>query len=111
MSYDIHITKKAEDDLNSAADYIEFNLLNPKAADDLLDKAEEELGTLSDMPQTHRLVDDPVLRAWGIRFILINNYMAFFIIDEDAKTVYIVRFLYQKRNWIQILKDEPISFD
>ena len=109
MSYNLHITQKAEDDLNSAADYIEFTLLNPQAADDLLDKADEELSTLAEMPQTHRLVDDHFLNALGIRFILVNNYMAFFIIDEEDKTVYIVRFLYQKRNWIQILKDEPIS--
>ena len=36
MKYDIHITRAAEKDLNSAADYIEFVLLNPQAADDLL---------------------------------------------------------------------------
>ena len=28
MSYNLHITQKAEDDLNAAADYIEFTLLN-----------------------------------------------------------------------------------
>ena len=61
------------------------------------------------MPQTHKLVDDPFLNALGIRFVLVNNYMAFFIIDETTKTVCIVRFLYGKRNWMQILKDEPIS--
>ena len=109
MNYSLHITGKAEADLNSAADYIEFTLLNPQAADDLLDKAEEEISKLSYMPQTQRLVDDPVLNAWGIRFITVNNYMAFFTIDEQSKTVYIVRFLYGKRNWIEILKTEPIS--
>ncbi len=41
MNYQIHITKKAEQDLEGAADYIEFTLLNPDAADALLDKAEE----------------------------------------------------------------------
>ena len=109
MNYDLHITKKAEDDLNSAADYIEFTLLNPQAADKLLDKANEEINKLSYMPQSHRLVDDPVLKVWGIRYILINNYMALFIINEALKAVYIVRFLYGKRNWIEILKNEPLS--
>ena len=109
MSYNLHITQKAEDDLNSAADYIEFTLLNPKATDNLLDKADKELSSLAETPQIHRLVDNPFLNALGIRFILINNYMAFFLIDEEDKTVYIVRFLYQKRNWNQILKGESIS--
>ena len=109
MSYNLHITKMAEDDLNAAADYIEFTLFNPQAADDLLDKADKELSSLAEMPQIHRLVDDPFLNVLGIRFILVNNYMAFVLINEEEKTVYIIRFLYGKRNWIQILKDEPLS--
>ncbi len=36
MSYRIYITSTAERDIMSAADYIEFTLKNPKAADDLL---------------------------------------------------------------------------
>lgn len=111
MNYNLHITKKAEADLNAAADYIEFTLLNPQAADDLLDKAEEEISKLSYMPQTRRIVDDPVLKAWGIRFVLVSSYMAFFMIDEQSKTVYIVRFLYGKRNWIEILRSESISLE
>ena len=107
MNYTLHVTRKAEADLNSAVNYIEFTLLNPQAADDLLDKVEKEISKLSHMPQIHKLVDDPILNAWGIRFIVINNYMAFFTIDEQSKTVYIVRFLYGKRNWIEILKNNP----
>lgn len=109
MNYTLHITSKAEADLNSAVNYIEFTLLNPQAADDLLDKVEKEISKLSHMPQIHKLVDDPILNAWGIRFIVINNYMAFFTIDEQSKTVYIVRFLYGKRNWIEILKNNPTT--
>ena len=93
MTYKIIITQTAEIDLNGAADYIEFTLLNPQAANDLLDKVEEAIGSLSDNPQIHKLVDDPVLKAWGIRYVLVDNYMAFFKIDEDRKTVYFVRFL------------------
>lgn len=109
MSYHLHITKKAEEDLNAAADYIELHLFNPQAADALLDKAEKELSSLTEKPQIHKLVDDPFLKELGIRFILVNNYIAFFLIHEEEKTVYIIRFLYGKRNWIQLLKDEPIS--
>ena len=98
MKYDIHITRSAEKDLSSAADYIEFLLLNPQAADDLLDEAESRIGDLS------ALVDDPVLKAWGIRFTLVKNYIAFYVISEENHSVYIVRFLYGKRDWITILK-------
>ena len=49
-------------------------------------------------------MDDPVLKAWGIRFTLVKNYIAFYVISENNHTVYIVRFLYGKRDWITILK-------
>ena len=77
---------------------------NPDAADNLLDAATEQIGSLADLPQKFRLVDDPVLASWGIRFVIINNYLAFYTIDEEKQTVIIVRFLYQKSNWTSILR-------
>ena len=90
--------------MNSAADYIEFVLLNLKAADDLLDEAERRIGELSAFPEKFALVDDPVLKAWGIGFTLVKNYLAFYVISEENHTIYIVRFLYRKRDWVTILK-------
>ena len=110
MNYKIHITAKAERDLNEAADHIEFNLLNPQAADELLDKAEKEIGKLAFMPEKFKTVDDPVLASWGIRLIVINNYLAFYTIDNETKTVHIIRFLYGKRDWISILHTDSLSF-
>ena len=111
MNYSIHIARKAERNLNAAADYIEFTLLNPQAADDLLDQAEEEISKLAFLPGKFKTVDDPILAAWGIRLIAISSYLAFYVIDEETKTVHIVRFLYGKRNWISILRKEPFPFD
>ena len=41
MNYIIHITNTAQRDILNAADYIEFVLKNPKAADNLLDHERE----------------------------------------------------------------------
>jgi plasmid stabilization system protein ParE len=104
MSYQIHITPTAEHDIVRAADYIEFTLKNPEAADNLLDVVTEQIEALADFPQKFRLVDDPVLTSWGIRFVIINNYLAFYMIDEEKQVVIVVRFLYQKSNWTSILR-------
>ena len=104
MSYSIIISQKAEKDIIEAADYIEFILHNPKAADDLLDKVTEEIENLSVMPVKFGIVDEPVLKAWGIRIFSINSYFVFYRIDEAANSVNIVRFLYGKRNWKSILR-------
>ncbi len=104
MSYIIHITQTAERDIMRAADHIEFNLKNPSAADHLLDVATEQINSLTDMPQKFRPVDDLVLSSWGIRFVIVNNYLAFYTIDEEKQMVIVVRFLFQKSNWNAILR-------
>ncbi len=104
MNYQVHITSSAERDIMRAADYIEFTLKNPDAADNLLDSVTKQIGSLSILPQKFALVDDPVLASWGIRFVIMNNYLAFYTIDEKRQTVIVVRFLYQKSNWTSILQ-------
>lgn len=104
MSYIIHITRTAERDIMRAADYIEFNLKNPTAAEHLLDVATEQINSLADMPQKFRHVDDPVLASWEIRYVIVNNYLAFYTIDEEKQMVIVVRFLFQKSNWNAILR-------
>ena len=106
MSYSIHITRTAEQDLNSAADHIEFILHNPTAADELLDEAGKMISGLSTFPERYALADDPFLRGMGIRFIAIRNYLAFYTVSHDEKKVWVIRFLYGKRDWQNILKHD-----
>ena len=102
MSYHLHITSVAERDISQAADYIEFVLKNPKAADDLLEETDQKINALLPFPQEHPFVEDKLLAAWGIRFTQIKNYLAFYVIEENQVTV--IRFLYAKSDWISILK-------
>lgn len=104
MSYSIHITAAAEQDMADASDYIESVLKNPQAADDLLTEANKKINDLSSFPKKFPLVDDSLLASWGIHFIQIKNYLAFYIILEKYQKVIIVRFLYRKSNWSFILK-------
>ena len=65
MTYDIHITRAAEHDINGAADHIEYVLFNPQAADSLLDEVEKMIESLPAFPQKHPIVDDPVWNCPG----------------------------------------------
>ena len=104
MGFSVHITKAAERDILGAADYIEYTLKNRKAADDLLNLFEKKISQLVDFPLAHPIIDDPVLKTWQIRFVMIDRYIAFYIVSEE--TVYILRFLHETRNWLYILKKE-----
>ncbi len=93
MNYDIHITLSAERDLGRAADYIEFTLKNPQAADHLLDEVDRQINALSQFPTQHQLVPDMVLASWGIRFTQFGNYLAFYIVSNEESMVRVIRFL------------------
>lgn len=102
MNYHLHITSIAQRDISQAADYIEFVLKNPKAADDLLEETDQKINALLPFSQEHPIVEDKLLAAWGIRFTQIKNYLAFYVVEENQVTV--IRFLYAKSDWISILK-------
>lgn len=104
--YQVQITKQAEKDLQEALDYIRYSLHNPSAALHIFDEAEKQLRSLSDFPERNPLVHDTLLAANGIRMQMIENYIAFYFINEAAKTVFIIRFVHSKRNWISILKND-----
>ena len=104
MNYSLYITQTAEKDINDAADYIEFNLKNPQAAAHLLDIFEQKVLSLSQFPKQHPLVEDQLLASWGVRFMQVNHYLAFYVISDESQQISVVRFLYAKSDWISLLK-------
>ena len=106
MNYHIHITQAAEKDMIHAADSIEFALKNPQTADHLLDEAERQIHSLLSFPKKYPLAEDKVLASWGIRFVNVNNYLAFYLVSDENLTVTVVRFLYCKSNWRSVLRQD-----
>lgn len=104
-AYSIHITQTAQRDVMKAVSYIDTVLKNPIAADTLIDEFEKNIQALTSFPERYSLAKDPLLASWGIRFLVIKNYLAFYIVDQQAKTVHVVRFLYGKSNWVSVLQD------
>ena len=102
MNYRLYITDTAEKDISRAVDYIDFVLKNPKAADALLEETDQKINALLPFPLEHPVVEDKLLAAWGVRFLQIKNYFAFYVVEESQVTV--IRFLYAKSDWGSILR-------
>jgi len=102
--YKIEITKPAERDILDAAIYIMDQLLNPTAANRLLDEVEKAVQSLDIMPQRYAVVNDDSLARSGYRIMQVRNYLLFYIIRDEINTVVIHRFLYNRRDWLTILK-------
>lgn len=104
--YKIVITKTAMQDIRAAALYISDTLMNKEAANRLLDTIDEKIGVLAETPYINPLVRDNFLASNGLRFQLVNNYMAFYIVHEDTKIVSVIRFQHSRRDWISLLKND-----
>ena len=102
--YHVEITEPAKNDMFEAAKYIAEQLLNPSAANRLLDDVESAIFSLESMPERYALLSDEIPAKPGIRFMPVGKYLVFYVIREKTKKVVIQRFLYGRRDWVTILK-------
>ncbi len=98
--YNVTILSTAQEDLLSIVDYL--NTLEPATAIKYYDLIVSEILKLEEMPERCPLCRDVGLKAKGYRFLLIKNYIAFYVIK--GKTVEIRRILYAKRQYETLLK-------
>ncbi len=103
--YFITVTEPAEQDLNSALDYYITVLKAPKAAQTLLDEIEEKLNFLSTNPLVYEIENDDYLQERSIRSVLVRSHLVFYIVNQDLEEVIILRILYARRNWLNILRN------
>ena len=103
--YSITITEPAEQDLNSAVDYFITVLKAPKAAQTLLDEIEEKLNFLSTNPLVYEIENDDYLQERNIRSVLVKSHLVFYIVNQNLEEVIILRILYARRNWVNILRN------
>mgnify|MGYP006304116059 CR=1 FL=1 len=101
--YDIEITKFAENDLLEIGKYISNELLEPDRALEVVDKIANAIFKLEEMPLRHSIVADDKLASQGIRKFITYNYIVFYIVNEKNKLVTIIRILYKRRDWVNIL--------
>jgi toxin ParE1/3/4 len=97
-------TQPAEYDLIDIEHYIYVELENPLAAEHIIDGIIVSAEQLAYYPQKHQYVNDSLLRNIGIRRTSYENYNIFYYYNTTKDVVYIVRILYEKADWKNILQ-------
>lgn len=100
--FSYYLTPLAEQDIDSALDYIANQLCNGQAASDLFAKIENAIKNICIFPYssadcTYFLVSDE-----NIRHVLIDNYVLIYEIKEQAKQINILRFRYTRMDLTQL---------
>lgn len=98
MTYKVIFSKASEDDLDETLEFISRKLYNPSAAQRLLDKVSDTVSLLEENPMLFPLYHDDVLAKQGLRYTVIANYLLFYKVNEQAKTVDLSRFIFGERN-------------
>jgi addiction module RelE/StbE family toxin len=101
--YKVNLTEPAENDLRDIARYISYQLNAPTTALNMIQTIKAAIAKLETMAAVYPFVRDDRLAALGYRFLPIKNYIAFYIVDERAKTVDVDRILYGRRDWNNII--------
>lgn len=99
--YNIFITEPAQNDLYKIGMYILKELLDPETAKRTVSKIADSIK--EKVPNRNTLVKDERLANKGIRKTIMNNYIIFYIVDDNSKIVTIIRILYARRDWINLL--------
>jgi plasmid stabilization system protein ParE len=107
--YKLRFSKLFKMDIDSSYNYIKNKLEAPMAADNLIREIMEKLNKIRENPDIRPLVQDKYLAPLGYRLINVKNYAIFYIIGNDKKHIKIIRFLYNKRNWINLLKEKTVE--
>lgn len=103
MAYKIESTPLADQDLEGIIAYIAEDLENPIAAAHFLDEVDACYTHLEKMPLMYEQCHDPNLKKLGYRKALISNYVMIYRVDEDAETVFILRFFYARRDYEKLI--------
>ncbi|MCI8668987.1 MAG: type II toxin-antitoxin system RelE/ParE family toxin [Lachnospiraceae bacterium] len=102
---EIKFSLEAITDLQQTKAYIIEELCNEQAAVNTVAKITKRIRMLADFPESGATLSTVIGIETDYRFLVCGNYTVFYRVENS--TVYIVRILYGRRNYVQILFGEP----
>ena len=102
-NYRIKFTPIASEDLEEVYHYISKELYAEAAATNLLEKIEEKVMRLIEYPFSCSHVEDDSLRRKGYRKLIVDNYIVFYLVDQNKEQVNIMRVLYGSQKYQSLL--------
>ena len=102
-NYLVEILALAENDIECIYEYLYEESQDVAVARKVARTLKEAILGLDFMPKSHPLARQPRLRREGIRYLVCWEYVIPFLIDEDKKTVSVIRVFHGKMNYQKYL--------
>lgn len=96
--YIIHYSQDALNDLREIYSYISNKLLQTENAENQINKIRKGICSLEFMPSRYILVDCEPWHSLKMHQLSIDNFIVFYLVDNEKNTATIVRIIYGGRN-------------
>ena len=94
MIYAVQISSRAESDLRAIYEYIAHELRSVSNASRQLQRLEENILSLDQMPNRFPAYQEEPWHSRGLRVMSVDNYLVYYIPDAAAQTVTVIRVMY-----------------
>lgn len=101
--YAVLYSPRAKDDLSEIYSYIASDLESPGNAKGQTNRIREEIRSLGFMPARYDIVDWELWRSMGMHKVPVDNFVIFYTIDDERRTVTVIRIFYGGRDISEII--------
>lgn len=98
MIFHVAYSAEARQDLRDIYEYIAYELLVSETAVGQTERIMKAIRSLEQMPMRHRLYEEEPWHRQGLRVLPVDNYLVFYLPDENSATVNIIRIMYGGRD-------------
>jgi plasmid stabilization system protein ParE len=106
--YELIFSKLFNTDIDSTYLYIVEYLGAPMVAKKLMKTVKQKLESLKENPTARPILKDSLISMLNLRTVKVKNCVIYYSVDEEKQKVNLVRFLYNKRDWINILSGKRL---
>ena len=104
MTSKIVFTDTAKSDLRELAVYLAEISKDRDLAIRFVKRLQEKTKVLEDFPQSGAVPRDRVLKSNGYRYLVHDDYLIFYHVDEEKNVVYILSIFNSKRDYMRVMK-------
>lgn len=97
-NYTVSYSGDALNDLREIYTYIANELLVPETAAGQVGRIRKEVRSLNFMPARYALVEWEPWHSMGMRQLPVNNFIVFYLVNDEVGTVTVVRIFYGGRD-------------
>jgi toxin ParE1/3/4 len=98
MTYAVRLGETAESDLRDIYEYVAYEIGEPEVAARLVRRFRKATEGLSTFDERNHLVEQEPWRSRNVRYTAVGNYLMFYAVDTEERTVSVMRFLYGGRD-------------